>query len=54
MKAKAPSAELKAAIGKAREGLKRKEADLEEAQEELRKVLTARQEAIAVLIGLLR
>jgi hypothetical protein len=51
--AKAPKAEIKAALAKYVESRKAKQADLEKAQEELRKLLTARQEAIATLNGLL-
>jgi len=51
--AKAPKAEIKAALAKYVESRKTKQAELEKAQEELRKVLTARQEAIATLDGLL-
>ncbi len=51
--AKAPKAELKAAVAKYNEARKAKQAELEQAQEALRKVLTARQEAIATVNGLL-
>jgi hypothetical protein len=51
--AKASKAELKAAIAKYAEARKAKQAELEQAQENLRKVLTARQEALATLNGLL-
>jgi len=51
--AKAPNAELKAAIAKFTEYRKAKQAELEKAQAELRKVLTVRQEAIATANGLL-
>jgi len=51
--AKAPKAEIKAAIAKYTESRKAKEAELQKAQEDLRKVLTTRQEAIATLDGLL-
>jgi hypothetical protein len=51
---KAPAAEVKARLAKLRESLKQKEAELLKAQESLRQVLTARQEAVAVLNGLLR
>ncbi len=51
--AKAPKAELKAALDKYVASRKAKQAELEAAQAELRKVLTARQEAIATLNGLL-
>lgn len=51
--AKAPKAELKAALEKFVASRKAKQAELEKAQDELRKVLTSRQEAIATLDGLL-
>ena len=51
--AKAPKAEIKAALAKYVESRKVKQAELEKAQDELRKVLTTRQEAIATLDGLL-
>lgn len=51
--AKAPKAEIKAALAKFVESRKAKQVELEKAQEELRKVLTTRQEAIATLEGLL-
>jgi hypothetical protein len=51
--AKASKAELKEAIAKFAESRKTKQAELEKAQAELRKVLTVRQEAIATLSGLL-
>jgi len=51
--AKAPKAELKAAVAKYQEARKAKQAELEQAQDALRKVLTARQEAIATVNGLL-
>jgi hypothetical protein len=51
--AKASNAELKAAIAKFTEYRKAKQAELEKAQAELRKVLTVRQEAIATANGLL-
>ncbi len=49
--AKAPKAEVKAALAKFIESRKAKEAELQKAQDDLRKVLTARQEAIATLNG---
>jgi len=49
--AKASSAELKAAIAKCVEVRKARQADLEKAQAELRKVLSVRQEAIATSAG---
>jgi hypothetical protein len=51
--AKAPKAEIKAALEKYVASRKAKQAELEKAQENLRKVLTSRQEAIATLNGLL-
>lgn len=53
VEAKASAAELKTHIAKMRETLKKREAALATAQDELRKVLTTRQEAIAILLGLL-
>jgi Spy/CpxP family protein refolding chaperone len=54
IEAKAPADELKSKLAKFREARKVKEANLEKAQEDLRKVLTPRQEAVAVLAGLLK
>jgi len=51
---KASSEELKGKLAKVRESIKEKEANLVKAQDELRKVLSVRQEAIAVLSGLLK
>jgi hypothetical protein len=51
--AKAPAPEMKAALTKYLEYRKGKQAELEKAQQDLRGVLTSRQEAIAVLSGLL-
>lgn len=51
---KASSEELKTKLAKFRESRKAKEAALEKAQDDLRKVLSARQEAAAVLAGLLK
>ena len=51
--AKASPDEVKAKLGKLRDARKAKEADLSKAQEALRKVLTVRQEATAVSMGLL-
>jgi hypothetical protein len=48
-----PEAEVKARLTKLRETRKANEKKLEQAQEDLRAVLTLRQEAIAVLMGLL-
>ncbi|MBI5381660.1 MAG: hypothetical protein HZA31_07155 [Opitutae bacterium] len=51
LKDKAPDAEIKARLTRLREVRKENEAKLEKAQEELRAVLTVRQEAIAVIAG---
>jgi hypothetical protein len=51
---KASSDELKTKLAKVRDSLKEKEAVLAKAQEDLRKVLSVRQEAIAVMAGLLK
>ncbi|MHB8522118.1 MAG: hypothetical protein ACYDH9_15340 [Limisphaerales bacterium] len=52
--AKASSDDLKTKLAKLRDVRKAKQGELEQAQENLRKVLTVRQEAVAVLMGLLR
>jgi len=54
IESKASKEELKSLIAKVREARKENEAKLEKAQEELRKVLDVRQEAVAVVAGLLR
>lgn len=51
---KAPAEEVKAKLAKVRDARKAKEAALDKAQEELRKALSPRQEAGAVVVGLLR
>jgi hypothetical protein len=51
---KAPTSELKTKLTALREARKQKEADLEKAQDELRQILSTRQEAIAVSLGLLK
>lgn len=51
---KASADELKAKLAKLREARKVKEANLDKAQEDLRKILSVRQEAAAVLAGLLK
>jgi hypothetical protein len=51
---KAPADEIKTKLAKVRESNAAKEAKLTEAQDELKKLLTARQEAVAVLGGLLK
>jgi hypothetical protein len=53
IEAKASKSELKAALDKYQTSRKEKQAALEKAQEDLRKVLSSRQEAIATLNGLL-
>jgi len=50
---KASNSELKAAVAKYVEARKTKQAELEKAQADLRKVLSVRQEAIATEAGLL-
>jgi hypothetical protein len=51
---KGSSDEIKAKLAKVRSSLKEKEAKLAKAQDDLREVLSVRQEATAVLIGLLK
>lgn len=51
---KASPDEIKSKLAKLRESQKKKEADLAKAQDDLRKVLSARQEATAVVMGLLK
>jgi len=51
---KASSDDIKAKLAKVRESQKTKEANLTKAQDELRKVLSVRQEASAVMMGLLK
>ncbi len=51
---KAPPAEIKARLSELRAARDKKEADLEKAREELRQVLSVRQEAVAVMMGLLK
>src|SRR5256885_992752 len=53
IESKASNSELKAALAKFVESRKAKQAQLEKAQAELRKVLSVRQEAIATSSGLL-
>lgn len=52
--AKASADEIKGKLAKVREARKANEAKLETAQEDLRKVLSVRQEAVAVMMGLLK
>jgi len=54
LEGKAPNDEIKAKLAKYRETQKQKQATLAAAQEELRKVLSVRQEATAVMMGLLQ
>lgn len=51
---KAPADEIKAKLAKLRESNAAKEAKLAQAQDDLKKLLTSRQEAIAVVNGLLK
>jgi hypothetical protein len=51
---KAPAPEIKAKLADLRAARKKKEAELETAQDELHQVLSARQEAVAVMLGLLK
>ena len=51
--AKAPEAEIRGRVAKLRETMKVKQANLLQAQGELRQILTVRQEAIATVAGLL-
>ena len=53
IEAKASNTEMKAAVAKFQEARKAKQAELEKAQADLRKVLSVRQEAIATVNGLL-
>jgi hypothetical protein len=50
---KAPAAQIQSALSKLREARKQKQALLSKAQEDLRQVLTLRQEAILVVAGML-
>ncbi len=54
IESKASAEDLKTKLAAFRDARKAKEAKLEKAQEELRKLLTTRQEAAAVLAGLLK
>jgi hypothetical protein len=51
---KASADELKGKLAKLRESMKEREANLAKAQDELRKVLSVRQEATSVMMGLLK
>ena len=50
---KLPEAEIKSRLDRVREARKQNEAKLSKAQEDLRAVLSIRQEAVAVVFGLL-
>jgi hypothetical protein len=54
IEAKASADDIKAKLAKVREARKANEAKLEAAQEDLKKVLSVRQEAVAVMMGLLK
>src|SRR5262245_36872255 len=54
IEAKAPNDEIKAKLAKFRESQKARQATLTAAQEDLRKLLSVRQEATAVTLGLLQ
>jgi hypothetical protein len=49
----APTAQVKVAMARLREARKQKQADLIKAQEDLRRLLTTRQEATLILAGML-
>ncbi len=51
---KASTAELKAKLANLRAARKKKEAELEKAQQDLLEILSTRQEAVAVTLGLLK
>ena len=53
VEAKASNAELKAAVAKVQDARKRKQAEITKAQDDLRQVLTFRQEATLALLGML-
>jgi hypothetical protein len=50
----ASNSELKEKMAAVREARAKKEAELQKAQDELRKILSTRQEAIAVSLGILK
>jgi hypothetical protein len=54
IEAKASGDEIKSKLAKYRDARKAKESELEKAQDDLRKVLTVKQEAVAVMAGLLK
>ena len=49
----APTAQIKAALARYRDSVKRKAAEMDKAKEDLRQVLTERQEAILTTLGIL-
>ena len=51
---KASAAEIKSKLADLRTARKQKEAGLEKAQDDLKTILSARQEAVAVTLGLLK
>jgi hypothetical protein len=54
LESKATATEVKAKLAQLRQARQKKEAALEKAREDLRQVLSVRQEAIAVTLGLLK
>lgn len=54
VESKASASDLKARLDEFRAARKQKEADLEKAQADLKQILSARQEAVAVMFGLLK
>ncbi len=54
VEAKASTAELKAKLAEVRAARQQKEADLTKAQEDLKQLLSVRQEAVAVMFGLVK
>ena len=54
IESKAPASEIKTKLADLRAARKKKEAELERAQNDLREILSARQEAVAVMLGLLK
>jgi hypothetical protein len=50
----ASAEDIKAKLADLRAARKKKEAELEKAQDQLRKILSVRQEAVAVTLGLLQ
>ena len=54
IESKASAAEIKSKLADLRAARKQKEAELEKAQDDLKTILSARQEAVAVTFGLLK